>query len=179
MPSFRAEGQDRFAGGGVDGLEVVVDLEEEAAVLAVRTLPVVDAAAGDAAQPGVNPQLLARGRVEGDERLVLRQHVHRGAGDDRVELVDVVVADGIRPRHRQAGDVGRRDLGEVDELRRVGTAAVVFPLARRLGGVAGGARRAALLRPAGGLRQQRADDRDADARDDGEMTGVRPLRAWR
>ena len=126
-------------------------------------------------RPGVDPELLAGGRVERDERLVLRQHVHRAADDDRIELVDVVVADRIGPRHLQAGDVLRRDLAEVDEFRGVGAAAVVLPLARGLG-EGGWTRRVALLRATGCLHEQRADDGDGGAGDDREMAGARTPR---
>ncbi len=169
-----AERQDRLAGRGVDGLEVVVDLEDQPALAAVGALPVVDAAPGDAAQTGVDPQLLARRRIERDKRLVLRQHVHRGAGDDGIELVDVVVADRVGPRDRQAGDVLRRDLREVDELRGVGAAAVVLPLARCLRSA-----RRARGPPLRRLRQQRADDGDGGARDERGVTGAQVTRGQR
>ena len=175
--AVRAERQDRLAGGGVDGLEVVVDLEDQPAIAAVRALPVVDAAPGDAAQPGVDPQLLAGGRVERDERLVLRQHVHRGADDDRIELVDVVVADRVGPRHLQAGDVLRRDLREVDELRGVGAAAVVLPLRRRLAAAPARARAGApASAPAACRRRRRRCTRRA--RRDGRASDARRAR-WR
>ena len=63
-----SEAQNRFAGARVDLLEKAVDGEDQSAVLAVRRLPVVDALAGDAVQPLVHPELLARRRVQRDER---------------------------------------------------------------------------------------------------------------
>ena len=154
----------------VDRLEVVVDLEDQAAIAPVRALPVVDAAAGDAAQAGVNPALLA-----GQSRRARRAscsspaRTSSSSDDDRVELVDVVVADRIGPGRTQAGDVLRRDLGQVDELRRVGAAAVVGP--------AGRARLSRLATPAtaqtdrGGERERRGR-RERRATDDRHWRGM-------
>ena len=65
-----AERQDRLAGRGVDRLQEAVDREQQPLVLAVGALPVVDAARHDAAEPLVDPQLLAGRRIERDERVV-------------------------------------------------------------------------------------------------------------
>ena len=42
-----AEGQNEFAGAGIDGLQEIVAGEEQAPVGVILTLPIIDAAVGD------------------------------------------------------------------------------------------------------------------------------------
>ena len=62
-----AEGQNRLARLRIDGLQKAVDGKQQPPVLPVLALPVVDAAAGDARQPLVDPDLFARGRIQRDQ----------------------------------------------------------------------------------------------------------------
>ena len=87
-----AERDDRLAGDGIDRFEELVALIEQPPVLAILALPVVDAAGRHALQPLVDPDLLARRRVERHQRVVPRQHVHDVVDDDRAEHVREVVA---------------------------------------------------------------------------------------
>ena len=80
-----AEGQDGLAGLRVDLLQEAVDRKQQPAILAVLALPVVDAAAGDAGEPFVNPEFLAGRRVERDQRAAAPEHVHHVVDDDRIE----------------------------------------------------------------------------------------------
>src|SRR5262249_2666086 len=121
-----AEGADGLARGGVDLLEVVADAENDAAILAVLALPVVRAAPRHAEQPLVNPDLLARRRVERDERAVARLSVDHAARDDRVEER---LAVRISPGDFELRDVALVDLLQGGEFRVVGAAAVIQPLA--------------------------------------------------
>ena len=126
-----AERHDRLAGPGVDRLQVAVHLEQQPAVRAVLALPVVDPARGDAAQVLVDPDFLAGGRVDGDERVVPGEHVGDVVDDDRVEHVRDRVAARVGPRHAEPVEVGLVDLAQRD--------------------VPGVVRRAAVVRPVGGL----------------------------
>ena len=80
-----AERQDRLAGRGVNRLQVAVDREQQPLVLAVGALPVVDAARDDAAEPLVDPQLIAGRGIERDQRVVPPEQIHHVVDDDRVE----------------------------------------------------------------------------------------------
>jgi hypothetical protein len=119
-----AKGADRLAAFRVDRLHVAVDGEDQPSILAVRASPVVDAAARDAVQTLVDPDLLARRRVERDERIVPAQHVHRPVGDDRVEAS---LAVRIEPGDFEPANVRPGDLIEIDEVRIGGVAAEVGP----------------------------------------------------
>ena len=118
-----AERHDRLAGARVDLLEEAVDREDQAAILAVSALPVVDALARDAVQPLVHPDLLAGRRVERDERRrVAAEAVEHAVGEHRTEGRRGVR---IEPRHLEPGDVGLVDLiervviGAVDSGQRL------------------------------------------------------------
>ena len=126
------ERQDRLAGRGVNRLQVAVDREQQPLVLAVGALPVVDAARHDAAEPLVDPQLLAGRGIERDQRVVPPEHVHDVVDDDRVEPRCRI---GVGPCDFELPDVRFLDLVEVHEVGAVGTGEVVPP-------VAGAARRA-------------------------------------
>ena len=79
----------------------------------------------------VDPDLLARRRVERHERVVARQHVHHVVDDDRVEDVRDVVRASDRSRPTcELADVGLGDLVSVREVRVVRPAAVVTPRLR-------------------------------------------------
>ena len=114
-----AERHDRLAGARVDLLEEAVDGEDQAAILAVGALPVVDALAGDAVQPLVHPELLAGRGVERDERRrVAAEAVEHAVGEHRAEGRRGVR---IEPGHLELGDVGLVDLIERVEVGAVGS----------------------------------------------------------
>src|SRR5262249_33698746 len=119
-----AERANRLAALRVDRLHVAVDGEDQPPVLAVGARPIVDAAARDAVQSLVDPDLFARRRIERDERVVPAEHVHHAVDDDRVEAR---LAVWIEPRNLEPADVRFIDLIEVDEMRVGGVAAVVRP----------------------------------------------------
>src|SRR6185369_5498028 len=96
-------------------------------VLAVRALPVVDAARVETLDVLVDPQLLPGRRIDGHEGVVRAAAVDDAADDDRIE---VGLARGIRPGDLEPRDVGLVDPGRGDEARAVGPAAVVAPFAR-------------------------------------------------
>ncbi len=108
-----AEGQDGLAGFCVYFLEEAVDREQQPAILAVLTLPVIDATADDAGQSFVNPQLFASGRIEGDERAPASEDVHHVIDYDWVETGLCV---GVEPRHLELIDVALLDLIGRDEV---------------------------------------------------------------
>ena len=112
---------------GVDLFQVAVSLENQPPVLVVFALPVIDSARRDPLQVGVDPDLLPRRRVQRDQRVVPRQHVHRFVHDQGIPHVRHVVAARIRPRHPQSLDVRLGDLIQGRVMRVVGPAAVVQP----------------------------------------------------
>ncbi len=66
-------------------LQIAVDAENQPPILAVLALPVVDPARLHAGQAFVDPDLLARRRVERDERVVPPGDVDDVVDDDRIE----------------------------------------------------------------------------------------------
>ena len=80
-----AERADGLARGGVDLLEVVADAENQAPILAVLAFPVVHAAPGHPFEAFVDPDFLARRRVQRNQRTVAPSAVDHAAGHDRVE----------------------------------------------------------------------------------------------
>src|SRR5690606_3645142 len=122
-----AERRDRLARARVDrGQMALVDIEEPP-VRAILALPVADAACADLAFVGVHPDLLARRRVERDDRAALREHVHHAVDDDRIE--EVVLAGLVGPSDLQLRDVALVDLSERRVLRRIDTAEILIPRA--------------------------------------------------
>src|SRR5207249_409980 len=105
------EGANRLAAFRVDRLHVAVDREDQPPVLAVGAAPVVEAAARDAVQSLVDPDLLARRWIERDERVVPAQHVHQAVDDDGIEAGLPVW---IEPGHLELAHVRLVDLIEVD-----------------------------------------------------------------
>ena len=124
-----AEREDRFAGGGVELLQVVAETENQAPILAVLAFPVVDAPAREALEPLVNPDLGACRGVDREQRVVAALAVDDAARDDRVEAR---LAVWIVPRDLELADVRFVDLLRRDEVRIVGTAGVVHPGLPRL-----------------------------------------------
>ena len=114
---------------GVDCLEEAVHREDQPAVLAVFALPVVDALARDAAQPVVDPDLLAGRRVQRDDRrLVPAEPVEHVTSVDRTEDRRAVR---IVPGHLELADVGLGDLLERAEVRAVERRAAFWSFAGR------------------------------------------------
>ena len=120
-----AERQDRLAGRGVNRLQEAVDREQQTLVLAVGALPVVDAARHDAAEPLVDPQLLAGRGIQRDQRVVPPEQVHDVVDDDRVEARCRI---GIVPCDLELPDIRFLDLVEVHEIGAVGSGEVVPPV---------------------------------------------------
>ena len=83
---------------------------------------------GQAGKVLMDPDFLARGCVQRDQRTVPRQHIHDVIDNDRIEQVGVVISCGIDPRHLQLVHVGLVDLVERDEMRRIRSSAVIRPL---------------------------------------------------
>src|ERR1700758_5059761 len=107
--------EDRLASPRVDLLQQVVSREQESAIRAIGTFPIVDSAIGN--QPrfcvdGMNPQFAAGGCIESHNRIVASQYIHRSINDDWVEQIFVAVSGGISPRYLQLADVGAVDLSE-------------------------------------------------------------------
>ena len=122
-----AEAEDRLSGSGVDRLQEIVDGDEETAVAAIRALPVVETAPGESGQIRMDPDLLSGRRVQRDERVVLRQHIHHVVDDDRIEGVGIVVVRRVEPGGFEPSDILLRDLIQSDELRLIRAATVVLP----------------------------------------------------
>jgi hypothetical protein len=78
-----SERQDRLAGVGVDRLKKTFDGEQNAPILAIRALPIVHATRGQAPEVFVDPELIAVGRIEGDNRAIPSLHICDTARDDR------------------------------------------------------------------------------------------------
>ena len=119
-----AEAPDRLAALRVNGLQIAVDGKDQPLVFSVRALPVVEAATGHAGQAFVDPDFLARRRVERDERVVAPRHVHDIIDDDRVEARCGIW---IEPGHFEPAHIGFLDLIEVGEMRSAGPTAEVPP----------------------------------------------------
>ena len=100
-----AEGEDGFAGAGVDLLKVVVEGEDEAAVLMVFGFPTGNAAGCEAGEVGVDPDFMASGGVQRDEGIVLRKDVHNVVDDEGVEEISSAVSCGIGPGDLKMGYV--------------------------------------------------------------------------
>ena len=128
-----AERQDRLASLRVDRFEVVVALEQEAPVGAIRTLPVIDAAWRDTLQVRMHPDFLTRRGVERHEGVVARQDERGVVHDERSEVVGEVVPGRVGP-----GDVQPRESPFID-LIQLDVAAVVRAAAVLLPGRTGGA----------------------------------------
>ena len=75
----------------------------------------------------MNPNLFSSGGVEGNQRTILRQHVHHVVNDDGIEQISVVVAGRINPRNLELIYIGFVDLVECDVVGRIGTASVIRP----------------------------------------------------
>ena len=98
-------------------LEEAVHREDQPAVLAVFALPVVHPLAVDPAQPVVDPDLLAGGRVQRDDRRVVpAEPVEHVTSVDRTEDRRAVR---IVPSHLELADVGLGDLLDRPEVRAV------------------------------------------------------------
>ena len=121
--AIRPEGHDRLAGPGIDGLEVRSGGEEQPLFLTVLALPVVDAPRRQL-QVLVNPDFLARRRIERDERIAATRHEHHVVDDDGVEPE---VAVRIEPGDLQLLHVGFVDLIEIGEVRARWSAAMIPP----------------------------------------------------
>ena len=119
-----AERQDRLAGPCVDRLKEGTGDQEQPPVAAVVALPVVDAASGEVRDVLVNPDFLAGGRVERDERVVPSEHEDEILDGDRIEPRFGVR---VEPRDLELVQVGLPDLVEVGEVRAVRAAEVVPP----------------------------------------------------
>ena len=120
-----------LAGLRVDLLQHVAGAEDQAAIAAVRALPVVHAADVEAVDAGVRPQLACRWR----HRARRTQSLGAAAVDDAAhdERVEVGLAGRVGPGDLQLADVGLGDLRRRDEPRAVGPAGVVAPFARASG----------------------------------------------
>jgi hypothetical protein len=120
-----AEAANRLAALRVDRLEIPIDRKQQPLVAAVLAPPVVDAAAGHAGQPVVDPDFLAGGGVERDQRIVPSGHVDHIVDDDGIEAGQRV---GIEPGDLELANVGFLDLIEIDELGSGRAAAEVPPV---------------------------------------------------
>ena len=79
----------------------------------VLAFPVIDPPAGDdgcARLRRVDPHLLARGRIQRDDRIVVRENEHDSIHDNRVEVVLVVVSGRIGPGDFEFTYIGAIDL---------------------------------------------------------------------
>ncbi len=119
-----AEGHDRLAGLRVHLLQQAVHREDQPLIAAVGSLPVVEAAAGHAVHVFADPQLLAGLRVDRDQRPVAAPPIDHAPDDNRMASG---IAERIRPRHLELGDVGLVDLPRLEEARVVRPAAVSGP----------------------------------------------------
>ena len=75
----------------------------------------------------MRPDLFARRSVQRNDRVVLREHIHRVVDYERVEGVLVVIARRIRPGDLQFAYVGSINLAQRGVLRCVRSAPIVFP----------------------------------------------------
>ena len=157
-----AERQDRFAGLRVDRFEIVVALEQETPVPAIRTLPIVDTAWRDTLQVRMHPDFLPRGGVERHQGVVARQDERGVVDDQRTEVIGEVVSGRIGP-----GDIEPRERPLVD-LIKLEVAAVVRPPTVILPGRAGGAPLASRTE------RDRQKNRRYQDRDKAPATEIRP-----
>ena len=131
-----AERRNRLPGAGIDRAQQVIAGKQQPPVGAILALPVIDAAVGDDSDVGagrVGPDLLAGRGIQGDDGVVLRQHVQDAVDHDGLKEILVVVAGRIGPGDLQFGDVGAIDLLERGVLGGIGRAAVIAPSGIGLG----------------------------------------------
>ena len=95
-----AERLDQFSGAGVNRLKAVVERNQQATVGSVRAFPIVDTAVHFSSRciGVVDPELFSARGIEGDNRVVLRVHVHHIVNDDGVPSIIDAVTGRVRPR---------------------------------------------------------------------------------
>ena len=80
----------------------------------------------------MNPEFLARGRVEGDERAALRGDVGHIIDHKRTERVAHVVSGRIAPGDLELVGIANIDLLERRVMGAVGTAKIILPFGSRV-----------------------------------------------
>src|SRR5690606_22274028 len=92
-----AKVRDRLSGYGVDGLQGVVQGEQQTLIFFVLTFPVVQAPSRYPSQFGMNPYLLAGDHIQSNQGRVLSHHVHYRVDDNGIKEIETIVARWIHP----------------------------------------------------------------------------------
>ena len=138
LPVIR-KGVDQLAGARVDGVQHSSGCHQDAPVRAILALPVVrsalarDSAEASSRSEGVDPEFLAGGRIERDQRALFRRDIGDVVHHQRAECITQFVARLIAPGDLQLFDVARIHLFQRRIVRTVGTAEILAPPRARLG----------------------------------------------
>ncbi len=126
-----AKGSNQLAVGRVDGFQVVSEADEKALIGAVAVLPEVDASMAldslTQAAGAIGPQFFSCGGVEGNDRTIFRQDVHRPAVNDGIERVGLIASAVVGPCHLQPADIRPVNLPQGSIVRRIRAAEIGAP----------------------------------------------------
>ena len=96
-----AKARDGFSGHGIDGLQGIVEGEDQALVLFVFAFPIIEPPSAHAKQIGVDPDLLATQCTYGNQGVVFAHHIHRSIDDNGAEEVGLLIPRRVHPGHLQ------------------------------------------------------------------------------
>ena len=123
-----AKARNRFSCSCVELLQVTARREDDAAIGAVRALPVIEPAIGRRAFGRRGPDFPAGRRVEREHRAVLPDHIHHVVDDERAEgEAPRRPRRGMEPLQLELMHVGFIDLPERGILRPLDAAARLAP----------------------------------------------------